>query len=118
MHELSVAQGIVEACSERAGGARVLAVTLEVGALTCVLPESLQFCYDVVAAGTALEGSRLEIVRIPARSRCRACAAEVLMQDVLATCRACGSTELDAPSGGEGLRIRSIEVSESESEVL
>lgn len=117
MHELSVAQGIVEACSERARGARVLAVTLEIGTLSCVLPESLQFCYDVVAAGTTLEGSCLEIVRVPATSRCRDCAAEVLMPDLLAACEACGSTNLDPPRGGDCLRIRSMRVAESESEV-
>jgi hydrogenase nickel incorporation protein HypA/HybF len=62
MHELALSQAIVDMCAERAAGARVLRVTLEVGALAAVLPEALRFCFDVCARDTALEGAALEIV--------------------------------------------------------
>ena len=44
MHELSVTHSIVEACCERAGDTPVLRVTLEIGTLSCVMPDSLRFC--------------------------------------------------------------------------
>lgn len=116
MHELAVTQSIVEVCSERAMGARVLRVTLEIGTLACVMPESLRFCYDVAVEGTPLEGSELEIIRIPARSRCRDCGMEVEMDDILSSC-ACGSNDIEPPNGGEELRIRSMEVEEDTKEV-
>lgn len=112
MHELAVTRSIVEACSERSAGARVLRVTVEVGALSCVLPEALRFCYDVVARGTPLEGSELEIVRIPGRSRCLECGREVLMDDLLSPCP-CGSVNLEPPRGGDRLRIKSMDIQES-----
>ncbi len=116
MHELAIAQGIVEACAERAAGARVLRVTVTVGTLTCVLPDALRFCHEIACAGTSLEGSELEIVRVPARSRCRDCGAEVRMNDVLASC-ACGSLNLEPPQGGDELRIKSMETEDCFAEV-
>jgi hydrogenase nickel incorporation protein HypA/HybF len=112
MHELSVAQSIVEACSERAEGARVIRVTLQVGTLSCVAPEALRFCYDVVVAGTPLEESELEIIRTLALSRCCDCGKDVEMEDMLSRC-VCGSVNLERPRGGDELRIKSMEIKEA-----
>ncbi len=112
MHEVAVTREIVAACRERAGGARVLRVTLEVGALTCVRPESLRFCYAAATEGTPLAGSALEIVSVPATSRCRSCGGDVEVREMLGRCP-CGSADLEAPRGGDTLRIRSIDVHES-----
>jgi len=37
-------------------------VTLEIGKLAAVLPESVRFCFDICSRGTLLEGARLEII--------------------------------------------------------
>ncbi len=116
MHELAVIESIVEACSDRAGDARVLRVTLEIGALACVTPDALHFCYEVAVEGTPLAGSQLEIIRIPAQSRCEDCGRDVAMYGIFAQC-ACGSISLEPPRGGDGLMIRSIEVQDHIPEV-
>ncbi len=116
MHKLSVTQSIVEACADRAGGARVLRVTLEIGTLSCVMPQALRACYDIAVEGTLLAGSELVILRIPGISRCRDCGTQVAMDDLLATC-ACGSADLERPRGGDGLKIKSIEIEEDIPEV-
>jgi hydrogenase nickel incorporation protein HypA/HybF len=108
MHELSITRSIVDACSERAAGARVARVTLEVGRLTCVLPDALRFCYDLCTEGTSLAGSVLEIVRIPGRARCRACGDEVELNDFLTPC-GCGSHDLHYLAG-EDLMIKEMEL--------
>jgi hydrogenase nickel incorporation protein HypA/HybF len=64
MHELSIARNIVAIVAEAAGSRPVRRVTLEIGRFSCVLPESLEFCFDAVARGTALEGAVLEIRRL------------------------------------------------------
>ncbi|MGH8127758.1 MAG: hydrogenase maturation nickel metallochaperone HypA [Gammaproteobacteria bacterium] len=112
MHELSVTQSIVDACSERAAGTRVLRVTLEIGTLTCVQPESLRFCYEVAVEGTSLQDSELEIIRIPGRSRCRDCGGGVRMDSLLTIC-VCGSSNLESPQGGDELRVKSMEIEEA-----
>lgn len=108
MHELSLTQSIVDACSERAAGARVARVTLEIGRLTCVTPEALRFCYALCAEGTSLEGSTLEILEIAGRARCRACAAEIDLDDLLQPC-GCGSYDLTCLAGEE-LLIKEMEL--------
>jgi hydrogenase nickel incorporation protein HypA/HybF len=108
MHELSITRSIVDICSERAAGARVARVTLEIGRLICVLPDALRFCFDVCAEGTCLAGSKLEIVRIAGRARCRACGDEVALDDFLTPC-GCGSHDLHYLAG-EDLRIKEMEL--------
>jgi hydrogenase nickel incorporation protein HypA/HybF len=38
-------------------------ISVEVGKLSCVSPDALAFCFDVVAQGTLAEGARLNIRR-------------------------------------------------------
>ena len=77
MHELSIANGIVEICAERAGDARVIRVRLEIGQLSAVMPDAVRFCFDVCARNTVVEGAALEIVETPGRALCRECDREV-----------------------------------------
>jgi hydrogenase nickel incorporation protein HypA/HybF len=109
MHELSITASIVEACSERAAGARVRRVTVEIGRLTCVLPDALRFCFDICAQGTAAEGAELEIIEIAGRARCRACGDELELDDLVGCCPACGSAALSVIAGEE-LNIKEMEV--------
>ncbi len=108
MHELSITQSIVDACAERAEGARVNRVRVEIGRLTCVQPDALRFCYDVCTEGTSLAGSELEIIEIRGRARCRACGEELELDDLLTPC-GCGSHDLELIAG-EDLRIKEMEV--------
>lgn len=108
MHELSITQSIVEICSERAAGARVRRVTVEVGRLTCVTAEALRFCYELCTERTPLAGSELAIVEIPGHARCRGCGAETEPDDWLAPC-SCGSYDLEY-TAGEELRVKEMEV--------
>ena len=63
MHELGITRNLVAICAEHSGGAPVKRVTLVIGKLAAVMPESIRFCFDICAKGTVLEGARLEIER-------------------------------------------------------
>jgi len=108
MHELGITQGIVEVCTERAAGAKVDRVTLEIGRLSAIMPDAIRFCFDLCAQGTALDGARLEIIESPGRGRCRQCGEELAMEDFLARC-ACGSIDVEC-IGGERLMIKEMEL--------
>ncbi|MBX5483014.1 MAG: hydrogenase maturation nickel metallochaperone HypA [Myxococcaceae bacterium] len=108
MHELAITDGIVAGICERVGEGRVRRITLEIGALTAVLPDAVRFCFDVCAAGTRCEGAELEIVPVPGRARCRSCHAELQMQGPWALC-ACGAGDVDILSGQQ-LLVRTVEV--------
>ena len=108
MHELALAQEILDVVAARSGGARVTRVVLEVGKLAAVLPDALRFCFDLAAEDTVARGARLEIVETPGRARCRGCGADVALDRPYGRC-ACGASDLEWLSG-EALRILEMEV--------
>ncbi|MEO6445791.1 MAG: hydrogenase maturation nickel metallochaperone HypA [Gemmatimonadaceae bacterium] len=113
MHELSLAQGIVELAVEAAQKAkadRVVRVHLKVGRLAGVDPGALLFCYDESTAGTILAGSSLVIIDVPLVVWCAHCLKEVELASVQRFhCPTC-----DTPCGeirtGRELEIASLEV--------
>jgi len=111
MHELGITRNIVAIVGEAANGRPVSRVTLEIGKLSGVMGEAIAFCFDVVAAGTALEGARLEILEINGRARCEACAAEFDTQTLFTPCP-CGSRRL-VRLRGEEMLIKSMQFKEA-----
>jgi hydrogenase nickel incorporation protein HypA/HybF len=105
---MSIIQSLVALATEHARGRKVHRITVEVGALTAVLPDSLHFCFDVVASGTVLEGATLEIVEVAAAARCRSCGEEVPVRGYYGVC-GCGSRDLTLLRGNE-LHLRSMEL--------
>lgn len=108
MHELSITQNIVGIVAEHAGSRRVKRVVLEIGTLAGIMTDAIEFCFDVVAKGTALEGARLEVQRIEARARCRSCGSEFVQQTLFSPCD-CGSRNVERLSGEE-LNIKEYEL--------
>ena len=108
MHELGITQEIVEIVTKHARGARVKRVVLEIGTLTAVLPDAVEFCFELCTEGTLAEGAQLAIVVIPGRARCRACGNEIALAQPWGLC-SCGGSDLERLSGEE-LKIKEIEV--------
>ena len=108
MHELALAQEILDVVAARSGGARVVRVVLEVCKLAAVLPDALRFCFDLASEDTVARGARLEIVETPGRARCRGCGADVALDRPYGRCP-CGGSDLEWLSG-EALRILEMEV--------
>lgn len=106
MHELSITRNIVAIVHEHAKGERVTEVTLEIGLLSAVLPDSIRFCFDIVAKGTAVEGARLNIIDVAGHGRCRVCGQDVELRHPIARCP-CGSSDLSRLSG-EQLTIKQM----------
>ena len=109
MHEMSITRSIVEICGEHAAGRRVRSVTLEIGELSGVVPEAVEFCFEACTRETVLEGALLSIERIPGRALCDSCRTEVPVHAYYDPCPACGNYGLSLLSGEE-LRVRELEV--------
>ena len=76
MHELSIAQGIVDqvvALARKHVATRVSGVTVVVGATRLVVPESLQLAFEAAAQGTSADGAELRIVEQPTQATCNHC---------------------------------------------
>lgn len=64
MHELALMDDLVATIASEIGDARVVAVRLEVGRDACAVARALEFCFDVCARGTSVEGAALEIQEV------------------------------------------------------
>lgn len=79
MHELSIAQSLVELLSEQAhaaGAARVTAADIEVGVLSGVVPAALRSAFGPVSRQTLVEGATLRIHEVNVRGLCAGCNAQ------------------------------------------
>ena len=113
MHELAIAQSIVEAVEAKATechAARVRGVRLRIGEASGIVTDSLAFCFEMVASlSPVLEGARLSIDRVPHRAYCRRCAKEFDVTNFVAQCPSCTEWSAEVISGNE-LEILDMEI--------
>ena len=110
MHELSISEAVVNTVLRHADGRRVTGVDLTVGALRQVVPESLEFYFEIVARGTPCEGAVLRQHLVAARARCTGCGHEWSLDMPAFRCAECGGAA-EAVTGEE-LEVESIDVEE------
>ena len=113
MHELSLSSAIVNTVAKHAEGRTVTVVTLRVGRLRQVVPDTLEFYFEFVARGTVCEGARLEQELIDARLRCDGCGNEWAIEIPAFRCPACAGADVAIAAGNE-FEVESIEVEEAE----
>ena len=104
MHELSLTQNLIEIAEEHArreGASIITSVTMEIGSLSGVIPEAIEFAFEACSKGTLAEGAALEIRYIQARGRCQECARECEMESLIDGCPACDSYALEILQGQE-----------------
>lgn len=108
MHELAITQSVVDMVVERTAGRQVSLVRLEVGGLSGVVPDAMEFCYELLISGTPLEGSTLVIDQTRGAAHCRSCGRDFALRDLILLCP-CGSAEVDVVAGRE-LKVLSVEL--------
>jgi hydrogenase nickel incorporation protein HypA/HybF len=114
MHELSLSGAIVNTVEKHAAGRPVRVVSMRIGALRQVVPDTLEFYFGFVSNGTVCEGARLEQELIPARLRCQACEREWEIELPVFMCPACGPAGRVEVAAGDEFEVESIEVEEAE----
>ena len=113
MHELALAQSILEICEEEArkqqAGA-IQKIKLRLGDFSGVVREALEFSFDALKAETLAAGAGLEIERVPLEVRCPRCGqvSSPPASDLCFVCTDCGSP-VEITSGRE-LQVEYIEV--------
>jgi hydrogenase nickel incorporation protein HypA/HybF len=112
MHELGITRNIVEIAEQHArqqSVSRVTSVRIEIGALSGVIPEAVEFAFEACTQGTLLEDAQLIIDRIAGRGRCDDCGRESEMDRYTFACPYCESFGMRTVQGEE-LRIIEMEV--------
>jgi hydrogenase nickel incorporation protein HypA/HybF len=118
MHELAVAQGIVDRACEAAadhGADQVDEIHLEIGRATHVNPDQLVFCVETVAAETPAADASVEVETVEPAAACDCgwSGTPPTLDDLAVpapdrTCPDCGArVELTA---GDGCRLATIDV--------
>jgi hydrogenase nickel incorporation protein HypA/HybF len=118
MHELSIAQSIVDIVQQTAssnGAGKVRTIRLRIGELAGVVTDSLEFCITAITAGTDLEGVRLDIESIPLRAQCGKCGKAFAVENNNFFCPGCESGECTVVSGRE-LQVTEIELGDGSEE--
>lgn len=112
MHETALAISLIDLVEEtarRENAARVNAIEVELGALSCVDPEAFRSAVEVAATGRVAQGARLTLLRPAGSARCMSCGGDVLLNRRDVPCPACGSSRLLVTSGDQ-MRLNAIEV--------
>ena len=112
VHELSIMQSALNMAldqAQQAGAVRVHTIRLRIGALSGVVPDALEFAFEVLTPGTLAEGSKLAIERVPARFWCRTCTQEFQSDDMFAECPSCHMVSGELRAGRE-MELASLEI--------
>lgn len=112
MHELGIAQSILDIALKAAGengGTKVTAVRIQAGELRSIIADQLEFCFAFAAKGTAAEGAKLEVEVLPIIAVCGPCEREFRVENLDFRCPVCQGTSVRVVRGQE-LRIREIEI--------
>ncbi len=110
MHEFSIAMDIVDIAtsySRKEKANVVKEVEIEVGQLSGVVVEALEFSLEAAVKGTMLENARMNLIFIPGKARCTNCAQEYETDTVYMPCPACQTGAPDIFQGRE-LRVKSL----------
>lgn len=113
MHELSLVESILQIVDEYAskeGFARVTALRLSCGKLSCVVPQALSFAFEVQSKGTRAEGAALDLQVLPAAIHCLACGKDVEVDRFEAQCPECRGHEVFLVKGTEELKLIELDV--------
>jgi hydrogenase nickel incorporation protein HypA/HybF len=113
MHELAIAQSIVDAVETRATechATRVKGVRLKIGEASGVVKDSLTFCFEMLASlDPILTGAQLLIDTVPHLARCRHCEKDFAVANFIAQCPTCQEWSNEIISGTE-LQILDMEI--------
>jgi hydrogenase nickel incorporation protein HypA/HybF len=112
MHELSIALGIVKIAEEesrKASVSKVVSIELEIGSMSGIELDALEFAWPVAVKDTVLQDADRQIDWVEARARCAECQTEFDVENSFDSCPNCNSYFKDIYRGKE-LRVKSLEV--------
>ena len=86
MHEFGIAMTIyTQVCeeAEKRNISKISLIGIEVGKMAAIVPDALEFSFEVITKGTFLEGVRLVIEEKPFSAKCEECGHIFEVEDYL-----------------------------------
>lgn len=112
MHELAVTESIISIATRHAqqeNATKVTDIYIDIGQLSSIVDDSVQFYWDIISQDTLCAGARLHFNRQPARLACLDCGKEYSFDGDLTGCPDCQSTRVKVLAGDE-FQMESIEI--------
>ena len=112
MHELSIAMNIVEIVEENArkeGAKTVTEIELEIGTLSGVVLEALEFAMDSAIKETMLENATVKLTIVNGKAKCTECGIVFDTDTAFTPCPGCGNPFSDIVQGKE-LIVKKLKV--------
>jgi hydrogenase nickel incorporation protein HypA/HybF len=121
MHEMSITEAMLNMALEHARGFRITDIYLQVGRMSLIVPESVEFYFEYLSKGTLAEGATLHFEIQPIKMTCMNCGQQAdltdlmdeqpraIMVQALARGCECGSKSLRV-TGGTGFNMLSLGV--------
>ncbi|MCI0563413.1 MAG: hydrogenase maturation nickel metallochaperone HypA [Nitrososphaera sp.] len=98
---MGLAEGILAVVLDAAEGQKVRQICLQVGKLQMVVPDSLEFSFQLVAEGTPAAEAVLKIEEVPACFCCKRCGVESELNHPPFTCPHCGALDVEVVLGDQ-----------------
>jgi hydrogenase nickel incorporation protein HypA/HybF len=113
MHEIGIIDSVlatVVKTAQDAGATRVHSVRIQVGAMTGIVTDSLQFAFEALRTGTLAAEAVLEVEEVAAACWCEPCQQEFVPDRFMYNCPRCQHRSSELRHGQE-LQLISVEVS-------
>ena len=113
MHEVGIMENTLSIAlqqADREKARQIHRLSMRIGPLSGVVPEALEFAFDVLTRGTIAEGATLEVERVPIVCFCGTCRHEFQPGDFFCECPQCHTPSIEVRRGRE-LELTSVEVS-------
>lgn len=112
MHEVSIMESTLEIAlkqAEKQGATKINHFKMRIGELSGVIPEALQFAFDIVTQNTIAEGATLAIETVPVKCYCHSCHLEFTPQNWFYECPQCQQLISQILQGKE-MELLSLEI--------
>ncbi len=112
MHELSIAQSIVELAEDVAlkeNADSIKSIDIEIGALSGVVLDALEFAMEITIKSTKLENAKINFLKKSGKASCAKCNFQFETDNLLALCPKCNQANFKIIAGKQ-LRIKSLTV--------
>jgi hydrogenase nickel incorporation protein HypA/HybF len=112
MHELAITEQILNLALHHAKEANARQVTdlhLQIGALSTIIDDSVQFYWDIISKDSLCQGATLHFQRTPAQFHCHTCNQDYTLANELTACPHCDGIQVQIISGQE-FQLMAIDV--------
>jgi len=112
MHEMTIAMNIVDIVCNKASeenASKINSVELEIGELSGIMIDSLQFCFEAACRNTIADGADLIIKNIVAKAYCKSCKTNFNTNSDFLPCPTCSNFDFELLKGKE-LSIKSFNI--------